>query len=250
MSAPDEVVTTSEVLLEHGLAVGDQITVESGGRRSTLRIVGETFQGPPGNDGLLAEWPALATVIPDPRLNADDFFYQVQVTPGTDLDGYAAAVQAADRGLDAWNNTSQDSFTVVVSGFATVLGLLLAAVAALGVLNTVALDALERRRDLGMLKSIGMTPAQVVAMLVTSMAALGLVGGLLGVPLGVLAHRFVVPMAASAATVRLPASVLAVWVPGVVALLVLAGVVIATLGALLPARAAARVTIAQVLHNE
>jgi putative ABC transport system permease protein len=131
-----------------------------------------------------------------------------------------------------------------------VLAVLLAVVAALGVLNTVALNVHERRRQLGMLKSIGMTPRQVVAMVVTSMVGLGLLGGLLGIPLGVAAHHVVVPLAADAANVSLPASVLHVWhAPGLV-LLVLSGVAIAVLGALLPARIAARLPIAAVLHNE
>ncbi|MGY3676728.1 FtsX-like permease family protein [Streptomyces sp. TE33382] len=43
-----------------------------------------------------------------------------------------------------------------------------------------------------MLKSIGMTPRQVVMMTVTSVAGLGAVGGLLGIPLGIGAHRLVV----------------------------------------------------------
>lgn len=41
-----------------------------------------------------------------------------------------------------------------------------------------------------------------------------------------------------------------VWHPGNVTLLVLSGIVLAALGALIPARSAARLTIAKVLHNE
>ncbi|GAA4603258.1 putative ABC transport system permease protein [Actinoplanes octamycinicus] len=250
MSAPDEVVAPSKLLLQRGLTVGDPITVESGGRRTTFRIVGETVRGPSGPPALFAEWTALAGAVPGVRLEPSDFLYQVQVTPGTDLDGFVAAVGAADIGLDVWNNVGTDDFAVIVTGFSTVLGVLLALVAALGVLNTVALNALERRRDLGMLKSIGMTPRQVVAMMVTSMAALGAIGGLLGLPLGMVAHRLVLTMVSSAAQAHLPMSVAAVWSPGLVIVLVLTGVLIAVAGALLPARAAARLTIAQVLHSE
>ncbi|BCJ46866.1 hypothetical protein GCM10010168_36120 [Actinoplanes ianthinogenes] len=250
MSAPDEVVAPSKLLLQRGLRVGDSITVESGGRRTTFRIVGETVRGPSGPPSLIAEWAALATTIPAPHLESSDFQYQVQVTPGTDLDGYVNAVNAADSGLDAWNNTGTGDFAVIVTGFSTVLGVLLALVASLGVLNTVALNALERRRDLGMLKSIGMTPRQVVAMMVTSMAALGAIGGLLGLPLGIAMHRVVLTLVSSAAQAHLPMSVAAVWSPVLVIVLVLTGVLIAVAGALFPARAAARLTIAQVLHSE
>ncbi len=250
MSAPDEVVVPTKVLVERGLEVGGQITVDAGGKRTTFTIVGETVRGPSGSPGPIAAWQALATTVPGLKPEPSDMFYQVQLTPGSDLDAYATAVRTADSGLGAWNNTGTDSFEIIVAGFSATLGVLLALVAALGVLNTVALNVLERRRDLGMLKSIGMTPRQVVAMVVTSMAALGLLGGLLGLPLGVLTHRLVIPMVSTAAHVRLPDSVMAVWSPLVLTLLVLTGVVIAVVGALLPARSAARLTIAQVLHNE
>lgn len=101
-----------------------------------------------------------------------------------------------------------------------------------------------------MLKSIGMTPAQVTLMVVTSMAALGAVGGLLGIPIGIIAHRLVVPAMANGAQVEIPDFMLDVYPLGLLALLVLVSIAIAALGAFLPARSAARATIAEVLHNE
>ncbi|MEV6305521.1 ABC transporter permease [Actinoplanes sp. NPDC051861] len=244
LTGPGEVVAPSQLLNERGLHLGDRLTLELDGVRSEVTVVGETVRGLPGPEGLFAQWRTF------PDAEPGDFFYQVQVTDGTSIDAYVAATQAADPGLYAWNNTGDNEFTLVVTGFSTVLGLLLATVAALGVLNTVALNVQDRRRDLGMLKSIGMTPRQVVTMTVTSMAALGVVAGLIGLPLGVLAHRFVVPLAAEAAKLRLPDYVLQVWSPGTILLMVLSGVLIAVLGAWLPARRAARLTIASVLHNE
>jgi len=126
----------------------------------------------------------------------------------------------------------------------------LGAVAALGVFNTVVLNTRERRRDLGMLKSIGMTPRQVIAMVVTSMSALGAVGGLLGIPLGIAIHSLVMPAMAHSAEIDFPSSILDVWNMPTLALLGLAGIAIAALGALIPAGSAARLTIAEVLHNE
>ncbi|NUR85278.1 MAG: ABC transporter permease, partial [Nonomuraea sp.] len=78
----------------------------------------------------------------------------------------------------------------------------------------------------------------------------GAVGGVLGIPLGVAAHRVVVAAMADAAGIALPAFMLDVWrVAGLVAL-VGAGVGIAMLGAYLPARSAARMTISEALHTE
>ncbi|MEY9995249.1 ABC-type antimicrobial peptide transport system permease subunit [Streptomyces sp. V4I8] len=44
-----------------------------------------------------------------------------------------------------------------------------------------------------MLKSIDMTPRQVTVMTVTSMAVLGVIGSLLGIPLGVAGYHLVIP---------------------------------------------------------
>ncbi|BBH70419.1 hypothetical protein ACTI_71040 [Actinoplanes sp. OR16] len=244
MTAPDQLVVPTHLLNERGLRIGERVTVALDGAWTTFTVVGETVRGLPGPEGAFATWRD----FPDAEPNA--YFYQVQTVAGTDLNAYADAVTAADPGLDAWDNTGGDSFSTVITAFSGVLALLLAIVAALGVLNTVALNVTERRRDLGMLKSIGMTPRQVVAMVVTSMAALGVVAGVLGIPLGLIAHRFVVPLSADAAKIRLPEYVMQVWDPATLGLLLLSGVAIAVAGALIPARAAARLTIARVLHNE
>ncbi|GAA0457482.1 hypothetical protein Aca07nite_70010 [Actinoplanes capillaceus] len=245
MAAPDEMVATSELLNKRGLEVGDTITMELQGVRTTVTVVGETLQNLPGpGDGLFAPWREFEDAQPF------DYFYQVDLAEGTDREAYMQAIRSADPGLSPWSRGGSNELQVIVTGFSSVLAVLLATVAALGVLNTVALNVLDRRRDLGMLKSIGMTPRQVITMLVTSMAALGVAGGLLGIPFGMVAHRLVVPLSAGAAKVTLPESVLRVWDPLQLALLVLSGVLIAVVGALLPARSAARLTIARVLHNE
>lgn len=95
------------------------------------------------------------------------------------------AVGAADAG---GNPTVQgsDAVTRTIIGSDTAPTLMLAAVASLGVFNTVVLNARDRRRDLGMLKSIGMTPRQVTVMSVKSLAVLGSV---LGIPLGIMGHH-------------------------------------------------------------
>jgi putative ABC transport system permease protein len=172
------------------------------------------------------------------------------LTKGRWVIGGNAAVKAADPGLNPEASGGGDAITVSIVGSSSVLTLLLGTVAALGVFNTVVLNTRERRRDLGMLKSIGMTPRQVTVMMVTSMAALGVAGGLLGVPLGIGAHHLIVPAMTDAVGIGLPTAMMDVWHAATLTLLVLAGVAIAVLGALIPARSAARLTIAQVLHNE
>jgi putative ABC transport system permease protein len=233
-----EAVVSKRFLLQRGLSVGDPITVELNGRRIQLRIVGEVLAN--SAHQIFADSRTVPNFEPDT--------VEVQLAPGTSVASYTAAANAA--GLEAEPNKHVESFVVIVVVTASLLTLMLGVVAALGVFNTAVLNTRERRRDLGLLKSIGMTPRQVTVMVVTSMALLGAAGGLLGIPIGILAHRVVVPAMARAAQVDFPAVMLRVYSVPLAVLLVLAGVAIAALGAYLPARSAARTTIADVLHNE
>ncbi|MEV7238619.1 FtsX-like permease family protein [Streptomyces sp. NPDC051020] len=247
LDRPGEVVVTSGFLKERGLSVGDHLTLEKDGRRTRVTIVGATMSGETSN--LYSEWQTLTPLTP--AYKPIQVQYLVKLDPGTDVDGYLGSVKSADPGLYPKESTDSDnSFALAMISLATTLTLVLGTVAALGVFNTVVLNTRERRRDLGMLKSIGMTPRQMIAMMLTSMAALGVVGGLIGIPLGVAAHRLIVPMAGEAANIALPAFLMDVWHAREISLLAFAGTVLALLGAFVPSRSAARLTISEALRNE
>ncbi len=247
-TGPDQLAVGVGLLNEHGLVLGDRVTLVFDGRQQSMTLVGVLMSG--GDDEVEADWSALAALAPGPKAATYVNQYWVRLAPGTDVDAYDKAAGAAVSGLEASPSGGTSSVKVTIVGTSTVLSLLLGTVAALGVFNTVVLNARERRRDLGMLKSIGMTPRQVTVMMVASMAVLGVVGSLLGVPLGILAHRVVVPRMVNPAGIDPPASMLDVWHPATLAMVALAGLAIAVLGALLPARSAARTTIAEVLRSE
>ena len=247
-TGPDQLAVGIGLLNEHGLVLGDRVTLVLDGRQQSMTLVGVLLSG--GDDEVEADWSALAALAPGPEAATYVNQYWVKLAPGTDVAAYDRAAGSAVSGLDASPAGGTSSITVTIVGTSSVLSLLLGTVAALGVFNTVVLNARERRRDLGMLKSIGMTPRQVTVMMVASMAVLGVVGTLLGVPLGILAHRLVVPRMVGPAGIDPPASMLDVWHPANLAMVALAGLAIAVLGALLPARSAARTTIAEVLRSE
>lgn len=245
---PDEAVVGSAFLHKRGLKLGSRVTVGLDGHQQAVTLVGEDGSG--GPDELEAPWSTLTALVPEATAAGYVNQYWVHLAHGTDVNTYDAAAKAAEPSLQPSPAGGPNNIQVTVIGTATLLSILLGTVAALGVFNTVVLNARERRRDLGMLKSIGMTPRQVTAMMVTSMAALGAVGGLIGVPLGIAAHRVILPAMTNAVGLELPPSMLDVWHPGALTVVVLSGLAIAVLGALLPARSAARMTIAQVLRSE
>ena len=182
-----------------------------------------------------------------PGRQADGF--EVHAAAGTDREALAAELRALDP---AWDVTVRDygDPNVGLRVFAAVITVILSLVAALGVFNTVLLTTRERRRDLGMLKSVGMTPRQVVGMIVTSMGLLGVLGGIAGLPLGYGLHALIVSVSAQAQGIDLAPSMVHVYTVPLLAWMFLAGVGIAVLGALVPARSAARASISEVLRSE
>ena len=101
----------------------------------------------------------------------------------------------------------------IMLGLITTLSLLLAGIVALGVFNTVVLNTRERVHEIGVLKSIGMSPRQVGVMVVTSMVTIGLVGGALAVPLGWALHRWILPVMGNVAGLGILDKVLTVYGP-------------------------------------
>ncbi len=61
-------------------------------------------------------------------------------------------------------------------------------IAAVGISNTMLMATLQRRREIGMLRAIGMHRRSIMRMMLTEAAALGAVGGVLGMILGAAAN--------------------------------------------------------------
>jgi putative ABC transport system permease protein len=150
---------------------------------------------------------------------------------------------------DRTHGNNERTFIVLQSLIAT-LAVLLCTVAALGVLNTAVLVTRERAHQIGVFKAIGMTPRQVAGLVLIGMAALGLVAGVLAVPAGILLQHRIVPVMAAGAGTGLPWSAIDVYQWWELALLALAGAALAAVGALLPARWAARSRPAAILRAE
>jgi putative ABC transport system permease protein len=240
-----EIVVSSRMLKLTGTRVGDTITLttQAGSRR--VRIVGSAFTN---GSGATAMMDAAGLPAPGPPI-----MFEVAVTPGTDPGAYAQRLTVALAGTGEAQTTSaaqdHESIQVMLALIGT-LSLLLCAVTALGVLNTVVLNTRERVHEIGVLKAIGQTPGQVRLTVLSSMVAIGLVGGVLAVPLGVLLHRVILRAIATAAATGVPPDVLAAFSPLELTGLAGTGIVLAVLGALIPAGWAARTSVATALRAE
>lgn len=241
-TGPNEVVAGPAFLDLRGLRLGDRITLDLEGRHLPVTIVGEELEG--NARGVSSNDATRAALTADPHVVE----YDVRLAVDADPNAYIKAVQDGDPSLESSVVTVDMGGPIdAIITFSTIFTVLLSVVAALGVFNTLLLNIRERRRDLGMLKSIGMTPRQVVTMTVTSVAWLGVVSGAIGIPVGILAHRLI---AEHVRILDFTEDMIDVWHAPQLTGVALAGVAIAVLGALVPARSAARLPIAEVLHNE
>jgi putative ABC transport system permease protein len=246
-AGPGQVDVPTGFLTVTGKAVGDIVTMTFGGRQIPVRIVGEVFSTQDRGVAMFTDWQTLARA--DRGLAPDQ--YDVGLRPGTSANAYTQALGSKLGPSYAVMLNSRTSAVVdLMVGLIGTLTLLLAAVAGLGVLNTVVLHTRDRVHDLGVFKAVGMTPRQTITMVVCWVAGTGLVAGMIAVPVGVALHHYVLPVMASSAGLGLPASFLNVYQGWEVAALALAGVVIAVAGALLPASWAAGIRTASALHAE
>ncbi|QWB26065.1 MULTISPECIES: FtsX-like permease family protein [Streptomyces] len=247
---PGEAVVPTPFLAATGTRVGDTVTLNGLAQPVTVRIVGEVLD--PRKDGMqvFADASTLTAARPD----LTETSHHIAVTPGTDVTGYVDALNkdlaplgatAQSGGLDGGSDV-----VVTLNALSMILTLMLVAVAALGVFNGVLLDTRERVREIGVHKALGMAPRQTVAMVLTSVVVTGLAAGALGVPLGVALHGWVLPAMGDSVGLRLPGSVIAVYEAAELLPLALGGLLIAALGALLPAGWAAGARTATALRTE
>jgi len=230
-----------------GLAVDQIVTVPTAtGQALDLRVVGVIDRSIPGSSGesLLVGWADATTLG---VAGADAF--AVRFAPdapagarGTLRDvatAYALDVVTLDRIQGAVDDALGRIF-----GLFDALAAVAVLIAALGIVNTLTMNVVERVREIGILRAAGMTRRQVWRSVVVEAGILGLAGAILGVVLGLVVGAVMVILPGG----RLDVAAGIPW--QVVGLSVLLGVSVAMLAAAYPARLAARLPIVQAVQYE
>ncbi len=113
--------------------------------------------------------------------------------PGVAVDDLVGRLQAAipaDERLLVNSNRGLKEGTLVIFdrtfAITSVLQLLATIVAFIGILSALLALQLERSRELGMLRATGMTPRQIWRLVLTETGLVGLVAGVLAIPVGLL----------------------------------------------------------------
>jgi putative ABC transport system permease protein len=182
----DRMAVSTQEAAEHGWAVGSVLTVQLPRGEEHRYTIAATYDedAMPGSYLLpgaatkefgltqpvfgfvrLAEGATIAQVLPQVKALVAD----------------SPEVNATDR--SSFINQQVGDFDTVITMVQVLLGLAIL-IAVLGVVNTLALSVLERTRELGLLRAVGLGRAQTMRMVTVEAVVISVFGALLGVVVG------------------------------------------------------------------
>ncbi|MEW2445309.1 ABC transporter permease [Micromonospora marina] len=184
--APDQMLVSSDTAKARNLAVGSTVPVQlSRGEARTYTVSGIYESSQLTNSVTLPPQATADFSIPQPIQGF------LQLAPGTSVDAVQPQVErlladspevsVADRAAFIEQQTGQlDSLLQMIQ----ILLALAIVIAVLGIINTLALSVLERTRELGLLRAIGLRRAQTMRMITVEAVVISIFGALLGVVVG------------------------------------------------------------------
>ncbi|MFW5909812.1 MAG: ABC transporter permease, partial [Thiohalospira sp.] len=248
--AGEGVLVSEPLARRHGLAPGDTLAVPTPAGEAKWTVLG-VFRDYGSEQGVIAvDRARYRERFDDPGVGA----VGLHLAEGVDPEGVVAAAREAVADWPALEVTSnravrEASLAVFDRTFAIthVLRLLAVGVAFMGILSALLAWQLERGRELGLLRAVGLDPGQARRLVATETGLLGLAAGLLALPLGIALAGVLVHVINRRAfgwtmELNLPPDVL---VEGVVL-----AVVAALLAGIVPARRAARLAPARLVREE
>jgi putative ABC transport system permease protein len=178
--------------------------------------------------------------------------YTVLIKPGYSVDEVASEIEAqfSHRNISAQTteifkgkirNLMRQSFKLF-----DVLTLIGVIIGALGVINTLIMNVIERQREIGGLRSLGMTRGQVLRMILAESLAMGIIGGCYGLAFGyVVAQLLILGINLINGYELVYLFTARPFVTGMVIALI-----VSQLAALYPARSAASFNIVEAIKHE
>jgi putative ABC transport system permease protein len=250
-SGPGEAVLGLGLAREMDLGVGDSITFLLWGEaKLDLPVVGTYVEDNDRGRRIMFDLATVEEIVPDPGFVS----FGVKLVPGADAEAVRLSLQRdGGEGIDV-DNLAQDWIDTLEESrreFRTILfslnGVLLA-VAVVSLLTSLLFTVRERQRDVGILKSIGLTPVQVVSAFVMGSTIFALLAAVIGLPAGVFLTNVLVDFAAQQD--GLPKGLAETPSVGWLLLVIPLAIAVTVIGSALPAVRAGRSRITDALRYE
>ncbi|HLK68158.1 MAG TPA: FtsX-like permease family protein [Bryobacteraceae bacterium] len=182
----DRAIVSEPFANKHGVRAGDLLSLAIGDQEVTLQVAGIYFEYSSSQGYVIVDRSTLLRYLPhQPATNA-----AVYAAPGADVEEIQRQmrIRTAGYGVAVVPNSylRRNAIAVFDRTFAITWALEAVAVvvAMLGAANSLLALVLDRRRELGLLRYLGASAAQVRGMILTEAAFLGLLAALLGLVLG------------------------------------------------------------------
>ena len=230
------------------LSVGQTIALPTAdGRVLEVRIAGIVERSLPGSGGeaVLVGWGDATNALGLAGADAFAVRFAPNAPPAardalrTAANAYALEIVPLDRIGGAINDALARIF-----GLFDALAIVAVLIATLGVVNTLTMNVIERVREIGLLRAVGMTRRQVWRSVAVEAGILGLAGAILGIVVGLAVGAAMVLLAGG----RLDVGARVPW--PTVGLTIILGVVVAMLAAAYPAYLASRLSIVRAVRYD
>ncbi|SDS46750.1 putative ABC transport system permease protein [Nocardioides scoriae] len=240
----ESVVLSQDKAQELGVGVGDSIVLRFPEGRTRLRVVGI-------HDAAFASYLTTLGVLERGGYPVEDSALLVSLAPGADGGRVSDEIEKATADLPILTVKDQTEYAAeqrapidrLVLMIYALLGLALV-IAVLGVVNTLGLSVIERTREIGLLRAIGMDRRRLRRMIGLESVAIAVLGAVLGLAMGLV---FGIALMASLRDEGLEVTRVP-W--GSLGLYLVAAVVIGLVAAVLPARRAARLDVLRAIEHE
>jgi putative ABC transport system permease protein len=243
-------VVSDNFLIRHKREIGDKITIPGPKGPVTLEIIGSAADYSWSKGTIIVDFGQYVKLFEDDYVDLFHVFFKKDANPEETLKALSTKM-ASDHQL---LTETQAMIKATLRGeidkiykLAYIQQLVVAVVAALGVVMALLISVLQRRRELGLLRAVGATRTQVLSSVLAEAMMMGVLGTFLGILLGIPLEWYLLRVVLFEES-GFYFEVLIPWMQTLI--IAFLAIAVATAAGLLPALHAVRLKVAEAIAYE